>query len=72
MFNTFYNTNVTKKWNKNHTWYLQKKWNNTKFPINYELLSSPSNLMFETKVQTIAKVQMEHFQNLIVDLNITH
>jgi hypothetical protein len=28
--------------------------------------------MFETKIQKIAKVQMEHFQILIVDANITH
>jgi hypothetical protein len=28
--------------------------------------------MSKTKVQKISKVQMEHFQDLIVDLNITH
>jgi hypothetical protein len=28
--------------------------------------------MSKTKVQKIPKVQMEHFQYLIVDLNITH
>jgi hypothetical protein len=27
--------------------------------------------MFKTKVQKIPKVQMEHFQDLIVDFNIT-
>jgi len=46
--------------------------NNTNFLINYELLSNPSTLMSETKVKTIPKVQMEYFQYLIVDLNITH
>jgi hypothetical protein len=42
------------------------------FPINYEILSSPSTLIFETKVQKIPKVQMEPFQDLNVDPNITH
>jgi hypothetical protein len=28
--------------------------------------------MSKTKVQKIPKVQMEHFQDLIVDINITH
>jgi hypothetical protein len=28
--------------------------------------------MFETKVQKIPKIQMEHFQNRIFDLNIMH
>jgi len=28
--------------------------------------------LFKTKVQKILKVQMEHFQDLIVDPNITH
>ncbi len=28
--------------------------------------------MSKTKVQKIPKVQMEHFQDLIVDFNITH
>jgi len=39
--------------------------------MNYEILSNPSTLMFKTKIQKIPKVQMEHFQNLIVDANIT-
>ncbi len=42
------------------------------FLINYEILFSPSTLMSKTKVQKIPKVQMEHLQDLIVDLNITH
>jgi hypothetical protein len=45
--------------------------NNKKIHINYEIFSSPFTLMFKTKVQKIPKLQMEHFQNLIVDLNIT-
>jgi hypothetical protein len=44
---------------------------NTKFPINYEIFPSPSTLISKTKVQKIPKVQMEHFQDLIVDPNIT-
>jgi hypothetical protein len=56
----------------NHIQYLQKKeQENTNFPINYEILSSPSTLMSKTKVQKIPKVQMEHFQDLIIDPNIT-
>jgi hypothetical protein len=46
--------------------------NNTNFPINYELLFNPSTLMSKTKVQTILKVQMEHFQDLSVNFNITY
>jgi hypothetical protein len=45
--------------------------NNTNFPINYEILPTPSTLISKTKVQKILKVQMEHFQDLIVDPNIT-
>jgi hypothetical protein len=41
-----------------------------KIPMNYEILFNPSTLMFETKIQKIPKVQMEHFQILIVDPNI--
>jgi hypothetical protein len=46
--------------------------NNTNFLINYEILFSPSTLMFETRVQKILKVRMEHFQHIIIDHNITH
>jgi hypothetical protein len=45
--------------------------NNIKFPINYEIFANPSTLISKTKTQKILKVQMEHFQDLIVDFNIT-
>jgi hypothetical protein len=52
---------------------IYKKWKTIQiFFINYENLSSPSTLIFKTKVQKIPKVQMEYFQDLIVDPNITH
>jgi len=72
LFNFSCNTNITKKQIKNHIQYLQKMRNNTNFLINYENLSSPATLISKTKVQKIPKVQMEHFQDLIVDPNITH
>jgi len=73
LFNTSYNTNITKFLKKkSYSIFTKKMRNNTNFLINYELLSNPSTLMFETKVQTIPKVQMEYFQDLIVDLNTTH
>jgi hypothetical protein len=42
-----------------------------KFTINDEILSIPSTLMFETKFFKKPKVQMEHFEDLIIDSNIT-
>jgi hypothetical protein len=42
-----------------------------KFIINGEILSSPCTLMSKTKVLKITKVQMEHFEDLIIDSNIT-
>jgi len=73
LFNTSYNTNITKFFlKKSYSIFTKKMRNNTNFLINCELLSNPSTLMFETKVQTIPKVQMEYFQDLIVDLNTTH
>jgi len=53
----------------NRIQYLPKIWKK-KIPMNYEILFNPSTLMFETKIQKIPKVQMEHFQILIVDPNI--
>jgi hypothetical protein len=50
----------------------KKKINNTNFLINYEHLCNPSTLIFKTKIQKKPKVQMEHYQELIIDLNITH
>ncbi len=47
--------------------YLPKKYiNSTNFPINYEILSNPSTLMYKIKVQKIP------YQDLIIDFNITH
>ncbi len=62
---------LNKNFKKSYSIFTKKKKKNTNFPINYEILFSPSTLMSKTKVQKIPKVQMEHFQDLIIDPNIT-
>jgi hypothetical protein len=65
LFNISCNTHITKKIKIIFNIYLFFK-----IPINYEIFSSPSTLMFKTKVQKISKLQTEHFQNLIVNLSL--
>jgi hypothetical protein len=53
LFNVFYNKNITKLFFKAYSIFAKKMEKKRKITINDEILSSPSTLMFETKVLKI-------------------